>query len=679
MNFTANDKISLLALALLLLFLGGAVYKRHRVSQAAFLVVLGIFSSAAALLFPYYYFEHGSKTLQLIPEGLDVSGLLRALAYSVRGGLKTIGGGLDIDMVDDVVSKVYDFAVPFCRGVYKGMLYIYVGLAPLLTSTLLISFIGDFSERFRYFASFRRKLHIFSELNEESINIACRVKEKSPRHEIVFCEAGGANEALAIEAKKIKAIVLRSSCDGLRIHFWKRSLEFYLISGDGDKNLRLAEELIYTHRGEDRAIIVINAFVESGTGVQVVESMDKGRIGMRFIDKTALICDHLLLQEPLCKMPEGSSLASLMIVGCGKTGLRILKTTAWCGQALSYGLKIRVYDRNADFIEKEFRAQSPGLDEVCDIGFVKCDVDTDEFEKLVFDENTGSPDASYIFITTPDDEKNIELSERLYRLFRSHNHYSHTPRILTRVRSSIKSEIYVRDDNSYLEQRNIRFFGSLNSVFEQSTLFHSQLERLAFTVELAYNYLLPEKDPASMSLDELKAYLSRKDIVECRNNFMHSEYMRRSSMAAALHIPAKLHDCGVLEVGQPFLDDAVAARFEKLLEEDEGLLDSLACLEHSRWLAYMQSEGYRQADWEELLRFYPKLEHKNNQDKLSKRHLCIVGWEMLDELNEKYMSLNPPHKKDFKASDRNIVGNIPRLIRLTNRLEESDLDISVYP
>lgn len=663
-----RDIASTAALLLLLAFVAAAIYSRHRVRRAAFLLVLGLFFSGAVLFFPYYYFHDA-----------DMGSLIRALSYSVRAGFKTISGGLDTSLIDDVIGSVQPFASPLCRAIYKALLYIYIGLGPVLTSGLLISFISDFAERFSYLVSFKRKYHVFSQLNEESLNIARRVREKNPKDGIIFCEGNGVNEALALEAKDIYAIILRASCDGLRVHFWKRNLEFYLVSEDNDRNIRLAEELICIYRNSKKKIVVINAFAESGTAIRVVEKMNKGRIGMRFIDRTALICSQLLLQEPLYDIPEDKKLASLMIAGCGKTGLQMLKTAAWCGASAKHGLKIRVYDKDAEHIEKSLKAQCPELTDNCDLAFVSCDVDSDAFEKLVFDEKQGSPDATCVFIATGDDERNIDLAERLYRMFRCHNEYGETPKILSRVRSSVKSDIYVAENNKYLEERNIRLFGSLNSVFNHSSLFHSQLERLSFAVELCYNGLLPANNPYDMSLKELENYLSQENVVKCRNNFMHSEYMRRSSMAAALHIPEKLHGCGIIDRRQPFLDNQVADKFEKLLAGNENLLESLAYLEHSRWLAYMRSDGYCRADWDEFMQFYPKLENKKTQDELSKRHLCMVDWSQLDELNEKYNSLNPPKKRDFKDSDRCIVSNIPTIIRLTNLLEETDLDISLYP
>ena len=666
----------LLVLVLMVIFVAVAYTKRHEVSKSMTILLFGICCSSTVLFCPYF----SSELSSLDGQGISVA---RTLALSIRSGLKAVSGSQDIDPVEDFIfSPSEDLSLLDPSGMeklYLGLHYLFVVAGPLLTSGLIISLFGDIADRFRYFLSFSKKCHIFSALNETSVNLAKKIHEISPKDMIVFCDTADRNEWLFAEAKRTHAVFLYTSCNALRLPMWKKSLDFYLISPDEDKNLRLAEELISSHRTQSRMQIVINAFAESRTGIQVVESMDKGRIGMRFIDATSLMCSHLLLQEPLYNIAVGAKDISLMIVGCGKTGMRMLKTAIWCGQSEKRGLKLRVYDKKAAALEKELRTQCPELCDSYDISFVECDTGTADFENAVLDSQLGSADATYIFVSTGEDEQNIDTAERLFSLFRRHNRYGATPKILVRVRSAMKMDVYSGRENSYLQTRNIRFFSDLSEIFSHSMPFHSQLERLAFAVELCYNELLPETYPMDMSQKELKEFFSDEKVVECRNGFMHSEYRRRSSMAAALHIPTKLYDCGIIAVGENFLSYDVALRFRKALEDDYSLAEKLAYTEHSRWNAYMRSEGYRHASWEDLLCFYPQLETKNNQDQLSRTHLCITDWNELDELNKKYMALEPrPQKKDFKKSDRNIVQSIPMIIMLARTLEETGLDLSMY-
>jgi hypothetical protein len=173
-----------------------------------------------------------------------------------------------------------------------------------------------------------------------------------------------------------------------------------------------------------------------------------------------------------------------------------------------------------------------------------------------------------------------------------------------------------------------------------------------------------------MTEQQLREYFAQEPVRKKRSQFLQSEYARRSSMAAALHIPVKLYSCGILTADQriPTVDNA--RQFQELMKKDPQLLEKLAQIEHLRWNSFMRSEGFVQATWEDLMCFYPKLEKKDNKDVLGKRHLCLTKWDELDELYRKYLSLDPPEKNNFKDSDFAIVKGIPCMLLLAKRMEE---------
>ena len=403
--------------------------------------------------------------------------------------------------------------------------------------------------------------------------------------------------------------------------------------------------------------------------------MDKGSLGVRVFDGTALLCSNLLLRHPLYDLPADRDTISVAVIGCGRTGVRMAKSVAWCGQMDGKKLKLRIYDKDAAAIEQQFLAQCPELKASCDIGFCQVDMATADFEKQLMDPETGSRDATYCVVALGDDEENMEAAERIFRHYRSRNGYDFTPTILARVRGATKTEIYSGHENAYLRDRGIHTFGGVEEALAGDTLFHSSLEWLSFAVDLCYWGLLPEKDPTDMTNRELKAYLAEENVAMCRKAFLHSEYARRSSMAVALHIPVKLHSCGILPAEEYLPSDETARNFRKALEADPTLAERLARNEHQRWNSFMRSEGYRSASWEELKAFYPQVQ--NNQDPLSKRHLCITDWENLDALNEKYLALNPPKRKDFKKSDFDLIRGIPKIVMLANRLDACGADLDM--
>lgn len=654
--------VGIFAVALLRVF-----RNRHTVSRRITILLAGVCLSSFFLFFPCYWRFSVDGTA----DGYAYPPLLRSLTYTLYYSLKAISGGQEIDVME---TMVFDSVPPVIRIAYFILNYVFFIAAPLLTSSLILSLIGDLADQFRCWIYSGRRYHIFSELSGNTLCLAEKIKKAHPREMIVFCNTKNAVKEQVSTAKAMSAVLLYASCTGAKLRVRKKQLQFYLISSSEDINLRHAEELICKYRDKSEGTYVINAFAESGTGIQMVENMDKGSIGVRFVDATALLCHDLLLRYPLYHLPEGRDTISVMIVGCDKMGMRMLKTITWCGAVEGYHLKIRVYDNKAELLQKKLSAQCPELMKNCDVAFVAVDAQTSDLEACILDPQKGSTDATYIVITMGDDELNIAVAERLSRLFRHHNRYAWMPLILARIRNSIKSDIYKEQENPYLKQRRIYPFGGVDDVFSEGILHQSYLENLAFAVDLSYSGLLPEKDPMTMTVKELQDYFALDAVRSARNRFLQSEYNRRSSMAAALHIPVKLHSCGILPAGQNIPTPETACGFRKTLLEDPSLLDRLAQNEHLRWNRFMRSEGFVQATWEDMLCFYPVLEKKNNQDVLSKRHLCLIEWDQLDEINDRYLSLDPPVRKNFKESDYNLIRNIPDIILLAKRMDEIPLE-----
>ena len=635
-----------------------AFRRRRPFSQIVSILLAGICFSSFFLFLPCYW---------QLSEGELPYRVGKSVTYTLYYGLKAITGGQQLGEMEKAIFGS-SFSAAF-RWLYITLNYIYFVAAPLLTSTLILSLIGDLWDQFRCRFLCPGNYHVFSELNANALQLAEKLSEKNAKEMLVFCGTKDADKDLVSRARTLGAALLYAPCETARLRTRGKKVQFSLISASEDENLRCAEALIGKYRDISDGTMVINAFVESGTGIQVVESLDKGNIGVRFVDGTALLCSNLLLEHPLNVLPEGCRAISVAIIGCDKTGMRMLKTAAWCGQVDGLHLKIRVYDKNAAYQEQRLRAECPELMDHCDISFLTVDAKTAELEKKIMDTQEGSPDATCIVMAMGEDELNIAVAERLFRLFRHHNGYVWTPKILARIRNSTKSGVYRGTENPYLHKRNIHLFGCLEDVFSESTLFHSYLENLSFAVELCYNEQLPE-DPSVMTVEQLRSFFASEELRKIRSKYMQSEYSRRSSMAAALHIPVKLRSCGILSGDELVPTEETVRKFREALEDDPELLERLARNEHQRWNQFMRSEGYVQASLEDLKQFNAVLEGKDNKDDLSKRHLCLLDWAQLQEANDKYLELNPPKKKDFKKTDRNLIKRIPDILLLAKRMEE---------
>lgn len=629
--------IEILFFALGFVAIGIAVFfackNRHNAQQCIAAITLGVFFATFFMVLPTEWVKEG-KSVFCQPLYATLSSLL----YS----LKALGGRQDIAQLETVALPAV------LKGIYIVVAYICFALAPILASSLILSFVGDTGDKLRFILQRSPKCYVFSEINENALALAEGIKNKPGKKTLVFCDGKTADKALVVKAKKAGAIVLHKSCDALTVGSRFATYEFYLISTDEDRNITKAETIIAKYGDTQKAKILINAFVESGTNVKFLESVvqnkgEKANIELHCVDEIALFCNHLVYKHPLFDPTGNNKTISVVIVGCGRTGMRMLKTAYWAGQISDYALKIRVYDKDKACAERFYR-QCPGLKEETAIQFITADVDTADFGKQLL-KTENSADATYIVIAMGNDQLNLSVADELFRIYRRHFDFqdSRAPRIFARVRSQAATDNY-SGNAEFLESRNIHLFGTTGTIFSNETLFNTELENLAFAVHLAYD--------GKLALDKTSSEYQQE-----RKQFKNSEYNRRSSMATALHIPAKLHMCiGACQEGEQLLTEKNLKKYANALAEDPQLLESLAKNEHARWNAFFLSEGYQQATVTQMLQYAQAVgEHK---DELSLLHPCITDWDSLETVQDRYNTAYG-ESKNFKKYDKIIVEKVP--------------------
>ncbi len=624
----------LLALGILALAVTYAVRHRNNTTLWISGITFGIFCASFFLVLPT---DWGDTTLPF--SGRVVSSLL----YS----FKVIGGRQSIEQLESILLA------DWVRPLYIALNYICFALAPILTSGLVLSFVGDVSERMRYALRFSSKCYVFSDINQSTLSLAKTILRRPGRKTLVFCNAKNADKELTAAARELGGLLLFRSCTDLRIARRFTSYEFFVLSDDEDATIDLAQ-LLLTKRAAEK--IVVNAFVDSGTNVKFLESVlheiPDAALELRCVDPIAQSCNHLIYNHPLYDTCT-DGVISVAIIGAGRTGLRMLKTIFWAGQIEGHSLKIRVYDKNAETVAEAFRKQCPALKDEAAIRFVNVNVRSDSFETVLMREE-NSADATYIVTTMGDDHMNLSLADDLFRMFRRRRGFDLTrcPSIFARVRSDAKAQHFIRH-TSFLEDRRICLFGTSDSVFAEDTLFDIGLEKLALAVHLAY-------------WGRLDAPTDSDEFREVYKDFHSGEYTRRSSMANALHIPAKLFTFRRSAEGL-FTAETVRA-FGDALRSDAAFAERLARNEHDRWNAFMATEGYQGVSVEEMFLYADRT--GNHKDELSMLHPCLVGWDALDALDDAFFE-RYGKRKNFKRSDVNIVSNIPRILERARELGDT--------
>ncbi len=673
-----------------------AVKARHNTKKIISSLLVGIFFSTLVLAMPIY--KQG--------DNLSVLETLKAMIYSFKslGGRQTVSEFFDAKIFTGTLKLIYDI-----------LGYIMFFTAPILSSALILTFFADFGEKMRYALHFSKKCFVISDLNETSISLARGLRASNRFATIVFCNTKNGDKELVTKAKKLGGICFYKSCVNFHVSFFHKQYEFHLVSDNEDKNIKYACEMLNKHQRIRPKKLIINAFAQSGESIDLVESLNKGNVSIRFIDKVALLCNQLIFNNPLYDIPNGSKDISVAIVGCGRTGMQMLKTVAWCGQIKDYSLKIRVYDNKAAAVEKEFFAGAPGLkSSEYDIKFIAADIFTPELEDIV---TRKSRDATFLFIATGDDKLNLQTAVRLrgaYRRKQSNDgaeRLDTNPKILTRVRDDIMTDNIL--DSKYLKDRNIVAFGNVCDLLEKKVPFETRLEKLALGVHLAYcNMSCSKKDYVKLKRAEwekgdkedkegkedkkpTKRSLAR-DYEETVNQFYTQEYNRRSSMATALHIASKLYNIvpnyklltsdgaekpvkGEANDNGRLSIEAVAAEFDKSLDKN---LEALSQNEHDRWNAFFRSEGYYGADLDTIKKHY-SVQKNSHKDPLAKYHPCITAWDSLDPLMQSYYAYANPLLEKYNEEIKEYNKTVPekekkeekKLYKLDKKITDSDRDI----
>jgi hypothetical protein len=118
------------------------------------------------------------------------------------------------------------------------------------------------------------------------------------------------------------------------------------------------------------------------------------------------------------------------------------------------------------------------------------------------------------------------------------------------------------------------------------------------------------------------------------------------------------------------IEPAAAMKDEKFLAGiQREQLENLAITEHLRWNAFHFAMGYEKMSADEV-----KLRHKQGITPIQKdlkalRHACLVSWNELDEISQLMTELTG-RPVDYKEYDRMNVCNIPRTLRLVNKIND---------
>ena len=585
--------------------------------------ILGVFLSAVVLLIPVY-------TQDLAETGASFG---RVLVSSLHQAIQMFT--LDADR--EIIMKL-----PVEEKCISRIAYLILSaellIAPLLTFVLLISFFEDLFGLFRYRTGFRRDAYVFSELNEQSLALARSIRKDDRRALLVFTDVFRKEEEdtfeLIEEAKAMNAILQKKDIRLIRYgrKRGRRKLYFFAIGNDETENLVQALRLIDDYRNRKNTwLYVFSSLIECEL---LLNTKDTGEMTVRRVDAVqSLIYRHLYEEgyaifqwarkaDPAARpvpyeralsktladgneKPDPPITAHCLVLGMGRHGTEMVKALSWFGQMPGYRMVIDAYDLD-EHAEERFAARCPELmseahnrlDLPNDAAYLirihgGTDVTLPSFEESV----RRMDDVCCVFVALGSDTANIRTSVALRTLFAGiRGERSEVP--------LIESVVYQNDESRALNPAaegdskprgianyegtpyNVRFIGSMDEMYSRDTILNSASEEEAREYHTHWAGTLTEKKESEKKLYKYGYYF-------------------RSSYSAVIHV----HTLVKVLAEQGETANTVGARKTEL-----------NTVEHSRWNAYMRSEGYR---------------HGEAGNRLGKMHRDLVPFDRLSREEQK--------------------------------------------
>ncbi|MBE6641849.1 MAG: hypothetical protein E7619_09735 [Ruminococcaceae bacterium] len=491
---------------------------------------------------------------------------------------------------------------------YFAVLFV---LAPLLTFGFVLSFFKNASAYCKYLFVPKRGVYVFSELNDKSLALANSLA-KTNKHKrlFVFTDVFEQDEEHSFElvekAKEIKAICFKKDIITINFRFrfvFGTVLNFFTIGADESENINQAIKLIeklkfrkntnlYVCSTQVEAELLLakafNSCKEDGS------DDDSIKIKVRRVNEVQALVARTLYNEGHEKIygsaqEDGSGVKKInaVIIGMGQHGTEMTKALSWFCQMDGYQVEINAFDldENADI---KFKSLCPELmsdeyngrfDVPDDAKYKisvhpKIDVNTSTFDNAIM----ALPRTTYAFVALGNDEKNIATAVKLRTMF---ERLGYDPVIQAIVYNSDKKKALADATNFKGQKFRIDFIGDMESSYSEEVILDSDVEEAALKRHLKWGK---------------------------ESEFWQYDYNYKSSVASAIHRRVK-ELCKV-----PGIEKEPAARTD---EERRAI----RVIEHSRWNAYMRSEGY----------VYGGTTDKSGRNDLAKTHNCLVAFKKLPQ------------------------------------------------
>ena len=552
------------------------------------------------------------------------------------------------------------------ESVLFGICYmILVVLAPVAGGAVLIDIVSSiFPNLLLHLKNRKSKTnkHIFSELNERSIELAESIRDKFPEAMIIFADTDISDEKegladLAARIRKIGAVYVDEDISNLNI-VGRKQTAYYLMSEQVHKNMHILAKLTSDEKHKElwRGVEKVSIRVFSdGSAVDMMadrinQQMKNENIPTEvFIVREYDILIYELLEKqplykPLLKNPKDS--LSVVVVGSGIVARKFIRIAYWLGQMLNPAekekgkvspvkLSFNIISLDGDKLKSRLQRSMPEAfsNEFCNNGgsfkmshyarfnFFKADVNSYDFTKAI-DE---IEEIDYVLVALGDDGKNADVSRRLKKQIDRKYLGKDRTVVINSIVESDELQEHFENENKLTEagttKTELNFFGCLNDRF---TYYNVVGERYKEVI-----------DRALQTFEEAQEEAKKEDsneAVEKKVADFNGQYNQKSDVASAYSRKTKEFSLGFYDENGKFKTDIDFSKLDR--ETVNDYVAKLLWLEKRRWNAYTRSIGYCAPTSKQMILFYEKY-HEKMQDKLLETHKLVLegSKEKLDLFN----------------------------------------------
>ena len=499
-----------------------------------------------------------------------------------------------------------------CYTILFSVLFV---LAPLLTFSFVLSFFKNASAYKQYLTHFNCDVYIFSELSDRSLTLVKSLYENGRKRRFfmfadVFAQNSEQSFELIRQAGELGAVCFRNDIAAFRFSFYRKrcQLNFFTIGSDQSENTVQALKILENfHARENTNLYVFSTLAETEVllanaynkfkSVKMVKASDDSdeenevevlpEIKVRRINEIRSLINRTLYMEGYDKIfgsaragKDGFKHINAVVLGMGQHGTEMTKALAWFCQMDGYRVEINSFDldKRADdrfrslcpeLMSPELNGRFDVLDEAKYKITVhpKIDVNTKTFDDILL----ALPRTTYVFVALGDDETNIAAAIKLRSLLAG---MGYDPVIHAVVYDSDKKVALDGSANHSQMKYSIDFIGDFKTSYSEEVVLASQME--------------------AEGLERHKKWGTEY-------TFWQYDFNYKSSVASAIHRKMKIL-CKI-----PGIEKTPTERSEEELWQ-------IRILEHSRWNAYMRSEGF----------VYSGSIEKSSRNNLAKKHNCLV-------------------------------------------------------